>query len=435
MATSIPIAGYIFDASERTITFQGYYGLIEIGQISLITNTVTGEVIFQFQKQGKLGSLVATVLTLEFDTTSMNDADELKFDIKADNIGALAEGAATEATLSAVLAKIIAAPATESTLGLIFNKLISAPATSAKQDDIISWQQGIYVQLSNLLTEMQLKADLTDTQPVSAASLPLPSGAATEANQATLIAKDFATQTTLAAVLAKIIAAPSTEAKQDTLITALAALLTELQLKADLSETQPVSFAASTKTANTPILSLQSNAATTVLISGDVDVSAKVQATIYTWLGRRSATAAGAGCNIRIEGSPKTSGGDTWIPLAWFTSSFAAVEAEAVTGTVNAAQKVITVASTTNLTAGDYIYIDNGTIANSEWARIKSIVNNTSVTVETDLTNAQTGATLYDGAESYVCQLDLRSIMRLRMVVDGSVFTQAHAVQSIMSTV
>ena len=57
------------------------------------------------------------------------------------------------------------------------------------------------------------------TQPVSAASLPLPSGAATAANQATLIAKDFATQTTLAALLA------------------------ELQLKADLTETQPVSLA------------------------------------------------------------------------------------------------------------------------------------------------------------------------------------------------
>jgi hypothetical protein len=71
--------------------------------------------------------------------------------------------------------------------------------------------------------------------PVSAASLPLPTGAATAANQATLIAKDFATQTTLAAVLAKIIAAPATEAKQDTLIakdfatqTTLAAVLAKI---------------------------------------------------------------------------------------------------------------------------------------------------------------------------------------------------------------
>jgi hypothetical protein len=53
-------------------------------------------------------------------------------------------------------------------------------------------------------------------------------GLATEAKQDTLIAKDFATQTTLAAVLAKIIAAPATEAKQDTGNSSLATIATLL---------------------------------------------------------------------------------------------------------------------------------------------------------------------------------------------------------------
>lgn len=48
---------------------------------------------------------------------------------------------------------------------------IAGVATSAKQD--------------LLLAELQLKADLTETQPISAASLPLPSGAATSALQST----------------------------------------------------------------------------------------------------------------------------------------------------------------------------------------------------------------------------------------------------------
>jgi hypothetical protein len=74
------------------------------------------------------------------------------------------------------------------------------------------------VKLTDLLTELQLKADLSETQPVSAASLPLPSGAATEAKQDdaiteatstntkldTIIAKDFATETTLAAINGKM---------------------------------------------------------------------------------------------------------------------------------------------------------------------------------------------------------------------------------------
>ena len=58
------------------------------------------------------------------------------------------------------------------------------------------------------------------------------------------LVRDADSITELQAILAKIIAAPSTEAKQDTAITALGSLLTELQLKADLTETQPVSAAA-----------------------------------------------------------------------------------------------------------------------------------------------------------------------------------------------
>lgn len=53
--------------------------------------------------------------------------------------------------------------------------LLLIAATGAKQD--------------LLLAELQLKADLTETQPVSVASLPLPSGAATAANQALEIAE------------------------------------------------------------------------------------------------------------------------------------------------------------------------------------------------------------------------------------------------------
>jgi hypothetical protein len=60
----------------------------------------------------------------------------------------------------------------------------------------------------------------------------------------TLNSKDFATQTTLAAVLAKIIAAPATEAKQDSLVTLLngglpAALSVEGGVKAGLVDAIP----------------------------------------------------------------------------------------------------------------------------------------------------------------------------------------------------
>ena len=133
------------------------------------------------------------------------------------------------------------------------------------------------VTLAALLTELQAKADLVETQPISAASLPLPSGAATAANQQT----DALTNTQLRATAVPVsgtfwqatqpvsgtfwqatqpVSGPLTDTElRATAVpisvaslplptgaatqTTLASLLTELQLKADLTETQPVSIA------------------------------------------------------------------------------------------------------------------------------------------------------------------------------------------------
>lgn len=141
-------------------------------------------------------------------------------------------GYSTEATLAAVLAKIIAAPSTEAkqdamitalgslgsqaTLADILAKLIVAPATEAKQD------AG-----NALLTSIEAK-DFATQATLAAILAKIIAAPATEAKQdtgnaslATIVGKDFATQTTLAAILAKIIAAPSTEAKQDSILASL----------------------------------------------------------------------------------------------------------------------------------------------------------------------------------------------------------------------
>jgi hypothetical protein len=78
---------------------------------------------------------------------------------------------------------------------------------------------------------------LPDAQVIALTPPAAITGFSTEAKQDDMIAElqsiageDFATQTTLADILAKIIAAPSTEAKQDTMITALADILAKLIL-------------------------------------------------------------------------------------------------------------------------------------------------------------------------------------------------------------
>lgn len=178
---------------------------------------------------------------------------------------------------------------------------------------------------------------------------------------------------------------------------------------------------------NGTLFTLASTAASSVATTSALDVSTKMGGLVYVRFGRRAATAAGAGVNIRLEASMASSGDNTWFPFAIFTTAFGTAEAEALTGTVNSGQNVLTLASTTNLTAGDLIYIDNGTIGNSEWGRVKSIVASTSVTIEDNLINAQTSSTIYDLAEIYSPVSIPEGAYRIRAVLDGSLFTQAFA--------
>lgn len=106
------------------------------------------------------------------------------------------------------------------------NFILDDESTETKQDDLI--------------TELKLKADLTETQPVSAAALPLPSGAATSA-------------------------------KQDT-------LLAELQGKADLDETQPISAAALPLPSGASTSTIQTNGTQQTKITDGTDIADVVTA-------------------------------------------------------------------------------------------------------------------------------------------------------------
>lgn len=157
---------------------------------------------------------------------------------------------ATQATLAAVLAKIIAAPSTEATLASVLAKIISAPSTEAKQD--------------------------------------------------TLIAKDFATQTTLAAILAKIIASPATEATLNSILTKLNASVAVTGTF--FQATQPISAAslplptgAATETTVNSLLKPASSLAAVTDITNPVKIeraNLKVTATAATGVAATATLAA-----------------------------------------------------------------------------------------------------------------------------------------------
>lgn len=159
------IISYVFDASEKTIT-AGLLSTVGLAGIQVITNVTDGIIIYNFADSAKGGTLVGTVLTLEYNTTSMSDSDELMI---------LVEDGASE-------------------------------ATAAKQDTIIGHVDGIEAALTSMAAELAQKtepadqqhvvvdsgAGLTDTQlratPVPVSGTLSVSGGATAANQATEIA-------------------------------------------------------------------------------------------------------------------------------------------------------------------------------------------------------------------------------------------------------
>ena len=126
-------------------------------------------------------------------------------------------------------------PATEDTLALVNTALQTAGITQT--------------QLANILTELGQKTEPTDTQPISAASLPLPAGASAETTLAAVKtaveiidnfisgARGLVTEDNSAAILAKLDIALSTRATETTL--------------AKLMPTTPAKYAVALTAANT----------------------------------------------------------------------------------------------------------------------------------------------------------------------------------------
>jgi len=152
-------------------------------------------------------------------------ATEAKQDTIITEIQALLE----EATYTARVGEVSATPTANTVLARL--KDISDALTDVSTQTT----------LAALLTELQAKADLTETQPVSQASQPLPTGAATETTLSSLLtelqAKADLTETQPVSQASQPL--PTGAATETT----LSSLLTELQAKADLTETQPVSQA------------------------------------------------------------------------------------------------------------------------------------------------------------------------------------------------
>ncbi len=189
------------------------------------------------------------------------------------------------------------------------------------------------------------------------------------------------------------------------------------------------------KTQNTSILSLQSVASGGVVVSSAQDVSTKLAATIFIHFGRRATAALTSGVRIRVEASSQSANDGYWFPLASFTTGTAAASSITPSGSAASGQKVISTTTTTGFSVYDQVYIDDTTIANSEWGRVNIVTASTSITLIDNLIQTHaTTARVYNQAEFYTAQLDLTAIGRIRVVYDASNSGQATAIEVIMVT-
>lgn len=192
-----------------------------------------------------------------------------------------------------------------------------------------------------------------------------------------------------------------------------------------------------TKSYQTALFTLQSLSSNSVAISSVLDVSTKFSGAVLIRFGRTVVTALTQGVIFRVEGSFASSGDADWglIGGAQFITNIATVADEAVSGTCNAGQKVIGMAATAGFTVGMRVFIKNGTFGNSEFGVIALVTTNTSITLEDNLVNAQTGSTVYADAQAFnVADLNLQNYKRLRVVANGGNTGQAVAIQAQINT-
>jgi hypothetical protein len=72
----IKLDNYTFNPAAKTVTFTDYASL-DLSDVILITNVTDGTIIFNFASPNLVGSVVANVLTLNYDTTAMSSTDKL----------------------------------------------------------------------------------------------------------------------------------------------------------------------------------------------------------------------------------------------------------------------------------------------------------------------------------------------------------------------
>ena len=156
------------------------------------------------------------------------------------------------------------------------------------------------------------------------------------------------------------------------------------------------------------------------------DISGCYTAGLYIDVACTDANAS-EGIQIRVQISPATTGDDTWIDYTKFIAvSGSTADSEATVGAIGAdANTIIDVADTDagiwETEGSRWIFILDGTAANSELVFLVSYVNDASIVIQdvADLAH-DSGVMMWDQAERFYINVPALGMNRLRVLYDNT---------------
>lgn len=80
----VQIKNYTFNKTNKSVTFIGF-STIRLDSVLLITNVTENTIIYSFADPLRGGSVLNNILTLDWDTSLMNDSDSLQIFYEDDN--------------------------------------------------------------------------------------------------------------------------------------------------------------------------------------------------------------------------------------------------------------------------------------------------------------------------------------------------------------
>jgi hypothetical protein len=174
----------------------------------------------------------------------------------------------------------------------------------------------------------------------------------------------------------------------------------------------------------TDLIALQAINANATLVGTPVDVSNKYSVMFHIDWAAVAATVITDGTELRIEAAGRLPIGGVlnpdntiWTPILSVVSGAATAASHNTPNPTNPGTTVIAQNPTADFTVGNFIFIQNATILNSEFCRVVAVTLNTSITVQDPVSYQQNAQPIWNRAERYAMRVDLDTIKWIRGVV------------------